>query len=47
MHGAQVSPPDYLGCFIDSPGDRILALSYNATDAMTPTVRTCSSAAQR
>lgn len=38
MHAAQISPPEYLGCFIDNPSDRILTLSYNASDAMTPTV---------
>lgn len=34
----QVSPAEYLGCFIDDPSERILSLAYNASDAMTPTV---------
>lgn len=38
-HDPQVSPPEYLGCFVDDPQDRILALAYTASDDMTPTVR--------
>lgn len=39
MHDAQVSPPEYLGCFIDDRRDRILTLAFSASDDMTPTVR--------
>lgn len=36
----QVSPAEYLGCFIDDPQERVLTLAFNESAAMTPTVRT-------